>query len=135
MYSVIYDGNCNLCVNLVRLLETLDRGQRFHYVPMQDHDTLASYGITPADCEAGMILLDPACPDYRWQGSNAAEEIGRLLPLGETFVQAYRALPGAKQTGDQVYAFIRDHRYNLFGQRVEVYASQYPICRDQTCKG
>jgi predicted DCC family thiol-disulfide oxidoreductase YuxK len=134
MYSVIYDGNCNLCVNLVRLLETLDQGQRFQYVSMQDQDTLATYGITSADCEAGMILLDQASPEKRWQGSDAAEEIGRLLPLGDIFVQAYRALPGAKQAGDQFYGYIRDNRYNIFGKRREVYQSQYPLCFDQSCQ-
>ncbi len=142
MYCVIYDGNCNLCVSLVRLLESLDRGVQFQYVPMQDEATLARYNITAADCEAGMILLDLQAPDSRsdpsrnrrWQGSAAAEEIGRLLPLGDVFVQAYRALPGAKQAGDQVYAFVRDNRYELFGKRPNRYDSGYPLCTDQRCE-
>ena len=62
------------------------------------------------------------------QGSDAAEEIGRLLPLGNPFVEIYRALPGAKQVGDQVYAFVRDRRYELFGQRPSRYDSAYPLC-------
>lgn len=133
MYCVIYDGNCNLCVSLVQLLESVDRGAQFQYVPMQDSATLARYGITPADCEAGMILIDSQAPDRRWQGSDAAEEIGRLLPLGNPFVQAYRALPGAKQVGDQIYAFVRDRRYELFGQRRDRYDSAFPLCGDQNC--
>ncbi len=133
MYCVIYDGNCNLCVSLVRLLESLDRGTQFQYVPMQDAETLSFYGITSADCEAGMILLDTQNPACCWQGSDAAEEIGQLLPLGNGFVQAYRALPGAKQVGDQVYAFVRDRRYELFGKRDHRYASAYPLCNDRRC--
>ena len=133
MYCVIYDGNCNLCVSLVRLLESLDRGNQFQYLPMQDEATLARYNITAADCEAGMILLDLQALDRRWQGSAAAEEIGRLLPLGDVFVQAYRALPGVKQAGDQVYAFVRDNRYELFGKRSSRYDSGYPLCTDQRC--
>lgn len=66
MYHVIYDGNCNLCVNLVRWLEELDRGQQFLYTPMQDQMQLDRYGITAADCEQGMILLDAEHPDQRW---------------------------------------------------------------------
>ncbi|MGB3203055.1 MAG: DCC1-like thiol-disulfide oxidoreductase family protein [Nodosilinea sp.] len=134
MYCVIYDGNCNLCVSLVRLLESIDRGVQFQYVPMQDEQTLARYGITAADCEAGMLLIDLQSPHRRWQGSEAAEEIGRLLPLGDPFVQAYRALPGVKQAGDQVYGFVRDRRYELFGQRSKRYDSVYPLCRDQNCE-
>jgi predicted DCC family thiol-disulfide oxidoreductase YuxK len=135
MYCVIYDGNCNLCVSLVKLLEAMDGGRQFQYLPMQDEATLAGYGITPADCEAGMVLIDQQAPDRRWQGSDAAEEIGRLLPLGNGFVQLYRGLPGAKPLGDQVYGFVRDRRYELFGKRRQRYDSAYPLCSDGRCPG
>lgn len=128
MYTVIYDGNCNLCSNLVQLLAQLDQGERFQYLPMQDQAKLDHYGITAQDCEFGMILLDPQQPDRRWQGSNAAEEIGRLLPLGHLFVAAYRSLPGLKWTGDRVYAQVRDHRYDWFGRRSTTYSAPYPDC-------
>ncbi|MEM9003043.1 MAG: DCC1-like thiol-disulfide oxidoreductase family protein [Cyanobacteria bacterium P01_F01_bin.86] len=133
MYAVIYDGNCNLCVTLVRFLEQFDQGQQFVYVPMQDEATLTQWGITSQDCEQGMILLDQAHPDRRWQGSDAAEEIGRLLPAGNTFVQMYRALPGIKSAGDRVYAFIRDNRYSLFGKRDRIYESSYSACENDQC--
>jgi predicted DCC family thiol-disulfide oxidoreductase YuxK len=131
-YFVIYDGNCNLCVTLVRLLENLDQGKRFSYIPMQDTENLQKLEVTPQDCELGMILINSQQPKKRWQGSNAAEEIGRLLPMGEIFVQAYQALPGLKFIGDRVYEQVRDHRYTLFGQRINTYKSQY--CRDLNCR-
>ncbi|MCC3432749.1 MAG: DUF393 domain-containing protein, partial [Microcoleus sp. PH2017_04_SCI_O_A] len=95
-YNVIYDGNCNLCVTLVQLLENLDRGQNFEYISMQDLEGLKEFEITAEDCEMGMILIDKNNPTKRWQGSDAAEEIGRILPAGEVFVAAYRAMPGMK---------------------------------------
>jgi predicted DCC family thiol-disulfide oxidoreductase YuxK len=124
-HTVIYDGNCNLCSNLVQLLEQLDRGQRFRYVAMQEQDKLDLYGISGTDCELGMILLEEAQPDRRWQGSDAAEEIARLLPLGRLFLQAYRGL-GLKNIGDRVYEQVRDHRYEWFGKRETMYRSRYP---------
>ena len=124
-YYVIYDGNCNLCSSLVQLLETLDKGQMFRYAPMQDQQTLQSWGITPEDCELGMILIDAVKPERRWQGSAAAEEIGRLLPLGDGFVTAYQSLPGLKWLGDRVYEQVRDNRYSLFGKRESVYKTAY----------
>jgi predicted DCC family thiol-disulfide oxidoreductase YuxK len=133
MYQVIYDGNCNLCVNLVRLLENLDRGEQFVYAPMQDSLTLDQFGITPEDCQLGMILLNLNAPEQRWQGSDAAEEIGRLLPMGKIFVDAYRLLPGTKWIGDRFYEQIRDHRYALFGQRSTTYQSAYPACPSDRC--
>ncbi len=131
MYYVIYDGNCNLCVTLVQLLETLDKGQMFRYATMQDEQTLQQWRITPQDCELGMILIDANAPSRRWQGSAAAEEIGRLLPIGSVFVDTYRALPGVKWVGDRVYEQVRDHRYTLFGKRSSTYKSAY--CADGGC--
>lgn len=136
LYAVVYDGNCNLCVTLVQLLEKLDQGSRFRYVPMQDESVLAQFSVTAEDCELGMILIaldsEGKATEQRWQGSDAAEEIGDLLPMGGAFVQAYRAMPGFKPTGDKAYEFIRDNRYQLFGKRSETYQPAYP-CRDGNC--
>ncbi len=133
-HTVIYDGNCNLCTNLVRALETLDRGDRFGYVPMQDQNQLQHYGITAQDCQQGMILIKDDAPEQRWQGSDAAEEIGRLLPTGEVFVSLYRGLPGPKWLGDQIYEKIRDNRYAWFGKRLTTYQSAYPACKTSACQ-
>ena len=134
MYAVVYDGNCNLCVTLVQLLEKLDGGDRFTYVPMQDEKTLAFFNVTAQDCELGMILINLDHPNQRWQGSDAAEEIGHLLPMGALFVQAYRAMPGAKTAGDKTYEYVRDNRYDLFGKRTETYQPTYPVCVNDTCR-
>jgi predicted DCC family thiol-disulfide oxidoreductase YuxK len=127
MYHVIYDGNCNLCVNFTRLLEQFDRGQIFDYIPMQEKTVLEGFGITARDCEMGMILINGDDPNQRWQGSAAAEEIMSLLPMGEMFILVYRSLPGTKWLGDRTYEQIRDHRYQLFGAREETYHPTYPF--------
>lgn len=118
-YYVVFDGKCNLCTNFAQLLKQFDRDQIFAYIPMQDESTLAKFNITPTDCEAGMILIDAHQPETRWQGSEAAEEIARLLPLGDMFISAYRAIPGMKWLGDRSYEQIRDNRYQWFGEREE----------------
>lgn len=127
-YSIIYDGNCNLCSTLVQWLEFLDRGERFHYIPMQDTAGLQQFNVTEQDCEQGMILIDESDYERRWQGSRAAEEIGTLLPVGAVFVALYRVLPGLQKGGDRIYSFVRDNRYQLFGKRAKTYQTQYPVC-------
>ena len=125
-YHVIYDGNCNLCVSFTQLLERFDRGHLFDYIPMQDEATLQQFGITAQDCQMGMILLDATNLENKWQGSEAAEEITRLLPLGEALMAGYHALPSMKEIGDRAYAQIRDNRYRWFGKRDTTYYSAYP---------
>lgn len=123
---VIYDGNCNFCVTFVQLLEQWDRGKRFVYVPMQDETTLAQWHITAADCQAGMILLDPSNPQAYVQGSVAAEEITRVLPGGKGLIAAYRNWATLKGLGDVTYETLRDQRYTWFGARTQTYHSRYP---------
>lgn len=134
MYTVIYDGRCNLCSSLVQVLEQIDQGKQFRYIPMQDTEALADWQVTPQDCEKGMILIQVDQPDRRWQGSDAAEEIARLLPLGRPFLDAYRAIPGLKGLGDRTYAQVRDHRYDWFGGRSQTYQTQYPQTSCPTCE-
>ncbi|MBR8827218.1 MAG: DUF393 domain-containing protein [Gomphosphaeria aponina SAG 52.96 = DSM 107014] len=124
-YYVIYDGNCNLCVTFTQLLESFDKGQLFNYIPMQDTATLKQFSISEADCALGMILIDATNPEKRWQGSEAAAEITRLLPMGNIFIAAYRSLPGIKWIGDRTYTQIRDHRYQWFGKRDATYYSTF----------
>ena len=126
-YHVIYDGNCNLCVTFTKLLEQFDRGKIFDYIPMQEESTLARLGITSEDCQMGMILIEDEKPEQKWQGSDAAEEIARLLPLGDAFVKAYRSIPGMKWLGDRAYERVRDNRYSWFGQTDATYRSEYPF--------
>ena len=126
-YHVIYDGKCNLCSTFAKLLEQFDRGNIFDYIPMQDKNTLSQFDITPEDCNAGMILINGDRPQQRWQGSAAAEEIAHLLPLGDAFIAAYRAIPGMKWMGDLSYEQIRDNRYSWFGKREDTYKTSYPF--------
>lgn len=130
-YHVVYDGNCNLCVTFTKLLAKFDRGQLFDYITMQDITTLEQFGITERDCDLGMILIDANRPEKRWQGSNAAEEIARLLPLGDTFIAAYRSIPGMKWLGDRTYERVRDNRYSWFGQTDKTYHSDRPFSCQQ----
>ncbi|PSF38623.1 thiol-disulfide oxidoreductase [Aphanothece hegewaldii CCALA 016] len=127
LYYVIYDGQCNLCATFTQLLEKFDQGKLFHYVPMQDEDILRKFDITGQDCQMGMILINGEDPEQRWQGSNAAEEIVRLLPFGQVFITAYQNIPGMKKLGDATYEQVRDHRYDWFGKRETTYKSSYPF--------
>jgi predicted DCC family thiol-disulfide oxidoreductase YuxK len=128
-YHVIYDGNCNLCVAFTQLLVEFDRGHQFSYTPMQNLDALGEWGITTEDCDLGMILIKNNDPTLRWQGSEAAEEIARLLPIGDVFVEMYRAIPGMKTLGDRLYEQVRNNRYVWFGSRNQTYYVQSP-CDD-----
>lgn len=126
-YCVIYDGNCNLCVNFTKLLESFEQGKLFHYIPMQNQEVLRQLNITPKDCQLGMILINTKNQNERWQGSEAAEKIIELLPNGQLFVNTYKLIPGLKWLGDISYEKIRDNRYQWFGCRDKTYYSNFSV--------
>lgn len=128
-YLIIYDGDCNLCSNLVQQLEQWKRNQPFFYAPMQDTATLERHDLTPIDCERGMIVIDLDTRE-QWQGADAAEKIGLLLPLAKPLIQLYLSIPGLKLFGDGIYTQVRDHRYDWFGKRSQTYWSPLPIPKD-----
>ncbi|MEM6500501.1 MAG: DUF393 domain-containing protein [Cyanobacteria bacterium P01_C01_bin.89] len=125
-HLVIYDGNCNLCTTLVQQLEQWDDGSEFCYVPMQDNQTLAQYNITEQDCEKGMIVID-LDTEEQWQGADAAEKIGLLLPFSRPLIKLYQSIPGLKLFGDTAYSHIRDNRYNWFGKTNSTYWSDLKL--------
>ncbi len=125
---IIYDGNCNLCTTFVQLLENTDRGKTFVFLPMQQTETLAQLGIHPAEMEKGVMLLEGG---NKYQGMVAIERIGELLSGFQQLVQLYNQIPGVKPLGKAGYEWVKDHRYQLFGQR-QTYQSVYPFC-DQSC--
>ncbi|MEN9216317.1 MAG: DCC1-like thiol-disulfide oxidoreductase family protein [Gloeomargarita sp. HHBFW_bins_162] len=120
-YLLIYDGLCNLCATCVQAVSNLDQGHLFTYLPMQDEAALAEWGITPDTCAQGMIVIDQTQPAHRWQGSEAVEQMARLIPGIAPLVDWYRGMTALKSLGDSCYAQIRDHRYEWFGQREQVY--------------
>ncbi len=134
-YYAIYDGNCNLCVTFIQQLEQIDSGKLFKYIPMQDKQTLTEFGVTEEDCQQGMMLINADDPTQRWQGSEAAEAIGKLLPGVNLAVDLYRWIPGLKWLGDRGYLQIRDNRYQWFGKRDRTYLSpdRFKSCQDDRC--
>lgn len=120
-YLIIYDGRCQLCSGWVAALYKLEGGRWLSYLPMQDEAALAQWGITPVTCQQGVILIDQNRPERRWQGTAALEQLASLLPGVAPVVAAYQRLPGLKAIGDACYVQIRDHRYEWFGERSEVY--------------
>ena len=133
-HLVIYDGNCNLCSTLVQQLEQWDGESNFCYVPMQDSQTLDQHNITEQDCEKGMIVIN-LNTEEQWQGADAAEKIGLLLPFSRPLVKLYQAIPGLKIFGDTTYVHIRDNRYNWFGKAENTYWSNLKLPNDFKGKG
>jgi predicted DCC family thiol-disulfide oxidoreductase YuxK len=105
--TVIYDGECTLCRDAVRLLQRWDRAQRLRYVPYQDEPAVRGFGIPMAALTAAWHLV---LPDGRiFAGADAAPEIARLLP-GKAWLAPLYRVPGVRPVARRVYAWIAARR-------------------------
>ena len=104
--TLIYDGECGMCRDAVRLLQRWDRGGRIAYVPFQDA-AAARFGIELPALAAAMHLI---LPDGRvFAGADATPELAKLLP-GKAWLAPFYGVPGVRPVARRVYAWIAARR-------------------------
>ena len=79
-YYVIYDGNCNLCVSLVKLLEKLDQGKTFNYAAMQEQEVLSSLDNKNLNCIQYYLLVSGYYSRSRGSSSSSSSSSTRYSP-------------------------------------------------------
>jgi predicted DCC family thiol-disulfide oxidoreductase YuxK len=105
--TLIYDGECGICRRSVTKLRAWDRNGRLAYVPFQDRDAVARFGIALPALAAAMHLV---LPDGRvFAGADAAPEILKLLP-GKRWLAALFRIPGVPPLARRVYRWIAERR-------------------------
>jgi len=108
--TLIYDGECALCLRCVALLRRWDRSCRLAFVPYQDARAGELLPNTPhAALEQAMHLV---APGGVLAGAAALPAILRLLPGGRPFALLL-ALPGARWSADRLYRLVARNRRRL----------------------
>jgi predicted DCC family thiol-disulfide oxidoreductase YuxK len=108
--TLIYDGECGLCRQIVARVAEWDRHRRLVLVPFQDEARVARLGVPLAALAAAMHLL---LPDGRvLAGADAVPELLRLLP-GKRWLAAGFAVPGVLPVARRVYAWVARRRHCL----------------------
>lgn len=105
--TLIYDGECGMCRDAVRLLQRWDRAGAIDYVAFQDTGRVARFGIELPALAAAMHLI---LPDGRvFAGADATPELARLLP-GKAWLAPFYRVPGVRPVARRVYAWIAARR-------------------------
>lgn len=105
--TLIYDGECGICRDAVRVLQRWDRAGALDYVPFQDAAAVARFAVALPALAAAMHLV---LPDGRvFAGADAAPELARLLPGKGWLAPLYR-VPGVRPVARRVYAWIAARR-------------------------
>jgi predicted DCC family thiol-disulfide oxidoreductase YuxK len=105
--TLIYDGECGICQQAVRLLKRWDREQVLRFVPFQDSAAVARFGIALPALAAAMHLVFPEGAVYA--GADAVPPLLRLLP-GKRWLAPLFRIPGVLPLARRIYAWIARRR-------------------------
>lgn len=110
-YTVVYDGNCNVCRKLVRVLRKWDRREEMEIVPSQAPGVMARFPWIPAKAYAEALQM--IGPDGEtWSGAHAIERILLVVPKGRLIAWLFR-IPFVRVLADRFYRWFARNRYRL----------------------
>lgn len=110
-WTLVYDGNCNVCGRLVRLLERWDRRKQIEIVPSQNTCVQARFPWIPAEAYAEAIQLIGA-GGRTSQGADAIEDLLGILPKGWAIGWIFK-LPFVGWLVDRLYRWFARNRYRF----------------------
>lgn len=125
--TVLYDGQCVLCQQSLRVLHALDWRKRLHPMDAQDQDLVMAH-YPHLDYEALMGAMHVVTPTGdTLVGFFAVRYLARFLPLLWLLLPLLY-LPGMNWLGPRVYAWVARRRYTI--NRL----AGRPVCEDGYCK-
>ena len=110
---LIYDGECRFCIASQKLLRRFV-GWRLQSVPMQRAEVMQLHPeLTPEKAQSRLHLV---VGDQLFGGMEAVVQTLALRPIGKIALIYYA--PVLRRVLDMVYAWIAQHRYQIFGRVV-----------------
>lgn len=110
-YTVVFDGDCRICMRLSRALRAWDRNGDFEIVASQTAGVMARFPWIPARAYGEALQLI-AADGTTWQGAAAIEEILRILPRGRAIAWIFH-IPLIRGLADRAYKWFARNRYRL----------------------
>lgn len=110
-YTVVWDGTCNPCRHLVRLLEKWDTRGEIETLPSQNTTVLSRFPwIPPEAYTEALQLIGPG--GATWQGADAVERLLRTLPHGGWLGWIFH-IPLVDTFFDRFYRWFARNRYHF----------------------
>lgn len=111
-YTVVYDGNCNVCGKVVNALRKWDRNRQLEILPSQTPGMGERFPwISEREYVESLQLIRRA-DNRTWQGAAAIEQLLDVLPRGR-FVSWIFSIPFVRPVADKAYRWFARNRYHL----------------------
>ena len=110
-YTVVFDGDCNVCTRLSKVLRKWDGGRNLEVVSSQQPGVTARFPWIPARAYADALQM-VAADGTTWQGAAAIEQLLNVLPRGKLISWVFR-IPFMRTIADRFYRWFAKNRYRL----------------------
>jgi predicted DCC family thiol-disulfide oxidoreductase YuxK len=110
-YTLLYDGQCPLCLRAVSRLESWDREGRVELLPAQDPAVPERFPWLAEEALMGSMHLVGPGNETR-EGAAAVEELAGILPRWRWAAWLFR-LPLVRPLGRRVYRWVARNRYRM----------------------
>lgn len=111
-YTVVYDGHCNVCKKLVKVLKKWDRNHQLEILPSQTPGLHARFPWIPARAYLESIQLVDHRTETTSQGAAAIERLIDALPKGR-FITWIFSIPFVRPLAEKFYRWFARNRYRL----------------------
>jgi predicted DCC family thiol-disulfide oxidoreductase YuxK len=110
---ILFDGDCNLCRNVVRFITANDNNKRFCFVPLGSENAsliLSKFNIGNADSGSVLLITDNRVYSRSGAALQIIRKLDGLWPLLYFFIIVPQFIR------DPVYNLISRYRYKWFGR-------------------
>ncbi len=111
-FTVVYDGFCNVCKKLVRVLTSWDQHGELEILPSQTPGLGARYPWIPAKAYLESVQFIENRTGRTWQGAAALEHIIDALPKGRLITWIF-SIPFVRPLAEKFYRWFARNRYRL----------------------
>lgn len=109
---MVYDGSCNVCGRLVRVLERRDRAKKLEIVSSGAEGVAGRFPWIPPGAYGESLQVIRTADNRTWQGAAAVEQLLDVLPRGP-FVSWLFSIPFARPIAEKLYRTFARNRYRL----------------------
>lgn len=111
-YTVVYDGSCNVCKKLVRVLTKWDKHGDLEILPSQTVGLAARFPWIPAGAYLESVQVIDNRTGMTWQGAAAIEQLLDALPRAK-FITWIFSIPFVRPLAERFYRWFARNRYHL----------------------
>lgn len=111
-YTVVFDGECNVCRRLVRRLELWDKHHTLEMLPSQSPDACARFPWIEVTAFTQSLQVVRIADGRTWQGAAAIEQLMDVLPRGRWIGWAF-SIPFVRPLAERFYRWFARNRYRM----------------------